>query len=99
MSEYRLSENALRDLDQIVEHAEGMEASPRKLLNAIRARCSALTRMPESGRSRVDLGPGLRSGLANGYLIIYVIEGDDIVIARILHGRRNIRAIFRKKKC
>jgi len=93
--EYRLSEKALRDLDQIVEHLTSMEASPRKLLVAIRARCSALARMPESGRSREDLSPGLRSGLVKGYLIFYLIEGDDMAIARILHGRRDHESIFR----
>jgi len=96
MSEYRLSDTAILDLAQIVEYLQSIDASPRGLLKAIEARCPALARMPESGRSRESFSPGLRTGLVKGYLAFYRIEGDDIQILRILHGRREIKSIFRE---
>jgi len=50
--------------------------------------------MPGTGRSRTDLGPTLRSVAVGDYLIIYrPIEGG-IEIVRVLHGRRDINALF-----
>jgi hypothetical protein len=41
-----------------------------------------------------DLRPGLRSCPVGDYVIIYRIDGEDVVILRVLRGSRNIAALF-----
>lgn len=38
--------------------------------------------------------PGLRSFPAGDYVIIYRIDGEGVVILRVLRGSRNIAALF-----
>jgi toxin ParE1/3/4 len=54
-----------------------------------------LARHPHIGRPRdEDLRPGLRSFTVGKYLIFYRVEGEDVLILRVLHGRRDIESIF-----
>jgi toxin ParE1/3/4 len=50
--------------------------------------------MPMLGRSRDELLPGLRSLVVKKYVVFYRIEGDVLIIARIIHGARDLEAIF-----
>ncbi|MCW5725783.1 MAG: type II toxin-antitoxin system RelE/ParE family toxin [Maricaulaceae bacterium] len=49
-----------------------------------------LAQFPEAGRERPELGPGLRSFPAGNYLIFYRMQADHIIVARVLHGMRDI---------
>jgi plasmid stabilization system protein ParE len=40
------------------------------------------------------LRPGLRSFPVGDYIVIYRTNGEDVVILRVLHGSRNIAALF-----
>jgi toxin ParE1/3/4 len=54
-----------------------------------------LARHPHLGRSRDDdLRPSLRSFPVASYVIIYRVEGEDVLILRVLRGSRNIPALF-----
>ena len=53
-----------------------------------------LARHPYLGRKRDDLRPGLRSVAVGSYVVIYRIEGKDVQILHVLHGRRDIRSIL-----
>jgi plasmid stabilization system protein ParE len=47
------------------------------------------------GRARdVDLRHGLRSFPVGESVIVYRIEGEDVLILRVLRGSRNIEALF-----
>jgi len=37
---------------------------------------------------------GLRSYPAAGYVIIYTIDGADVVVLHVLHGRRDIEGLI-----
>ena len=50
--------------------------------------------MPEVGRQRPDLAPNLRSLPAGNYVIFYRPIPDGIQLIRVLHGARDIPAIF-----
>jgi toxin ParE1/3/4 len=54
-----------------------------------------IARYPQLGRKRDELRPGLRSYPAENYLILYRIEGPDVLIVHVLHGRRDIEALIR----
>ena len=46
------------------------------------------------GAAREQLAEGLRAIPYRDYVIYYFAESDALVIARVLHGARDARAIF-----
>ena len=50
--------------------------------------------MPEMGRSREELAPGLRSVTAGNYLLFYQPIDDGILVIRVAHGSRDLPALF-----
>jgi plasmid stabilization system protein ParE len=58
----------------------------------------SIQRTPFIGRSRSeDLKEGLRSLPARKYLIIYRVDEVAVYIIRVLHGGRDVHAIFREE--
>ena len=47
------------------------------------------------GRRDEDLRPGLRSFPVGEYVIIYRLEGEDVLILHVLRGSRDIEALLR----
>jgi len=50
--------------------------------------------MPEMGRVREELGPGLQSLNAGNYLISYRPVDDGIHVIRIARGSRDLPSLF-----
>ena len=47
------------------------------------------------GRARdEDLGPGCRTVMVGEYAIVYSVEDDDVLILRVVHGRRDLKDLF-----
>ena len=53
-----------------------------------------LSDWPQSGRSRDAIIPGMRSIVAAPHVIFYRVLDDAVQIVRVLHGHRDIEAIF-----
>ena len=53
-----------------------------------------LPRFPNLGRARDELLPGLRSHPVGQHVVFYRVTDDEIIISRIIHGRRDIDAVF-----
>ena len=90
------SPEAEQDLFDIYQYLEG-EASARtaeEYLRKIRLTCERIRTRPLSGRTRNELMPGLRSVLVLPYVVFYRAAGSAVEIARVLHGRRDLDAIF-----
>lgn len=67
------------------------DASPHaadRLIDAIVERFDLLSDQPHLGRLRPEFGEGIRSFLAETY-VIYYQPAADVRIARVLHGRRD----------
>ena len=93
---YRLSAIAEEDLDEIWSYV-AEEASPTtadRHIDDIIDRFHLLAEQPGMGRARPEFGPGVRSFAVENYVIYYRHEGDDVLIARILHGRRDQIAVW-----
>lgn len=60
----------------------------------IYARANALERFPFTGRKREELVVGIRSVLVRPYVIFYRVTDVDVGVVRVLHGRRDLDAIF-----
>lgn len=48
----------------------------------------------DDGRSREELAPGLRSLAFGRYVVFYMPLPDGIDVVRVLHGSRDIDALF-----
>ncbi len=92
---YRLSVVAFRDLQEIETYiATDSPAAADKVIDSIESTCGMLAREPYAGRKRPELDPRLRSFVVGQYVIFYAEQNASIDIIRILHGRRDIEAIF-----
>jgi len=54
-----------------------------------------LSQHPHLGRRRDDLRAGLRSVTVDNYIIIYRVEGSNVRILHVVHGRRDIKSVIR----
>ena len=92
---YRLSALAEQDLQEMWSYV-AEDASPDtadRLIDAIIERSELLAEKPRMGRLRPEFGPGVRSFTVESYVIYYRDEGE-LLVARILHGRRDQAAAW-----
>ena len=92
---YRLSPLAERDLDEIWSYVAEDASVTRadRLIDAIVDRFELLAEQPRMGRNRPEFGEGIRSFVVESY-VIYYRHAADILIARVLHGRRDQAAAW-----
>ena len=83
------------DLDEIWLYiAQDNPANADRFLDRLQERCLALADFPQMGTSRNDLKTGLRCHPWERYLIFYFPIEDGVDIVRVLHGARDLDAIF-----
>lgn len=70
----------------------------RSFVDELEARCAGLIEYPDTGRSRPELAPHLRSKPHGHYLIFYTPGPEVVRIERILHGARDVEAEFGGEK-
>ena len=56
--------------------------------------CNTLAAIPEMGRARDELLPGLRSLPHRGYIIFYRIGHQKLEIVRVLNGCMDVDSMF-----
>jgi toxin ParE1/3/4 len=67
-----------------------------RFIDSISDRFFLLAGHPNIGRARdKDLRSGLRTFPVGEYIIVYRIQGEDVLILRVLRGSRNLDALFR----
>jgi toxin ParE1/3/4 len=95
---HRIAPRAESDLDDIwyyVAKESGSIEIANRLIDSITDRFFLLASFPYMGRSRdEDFGRGSRSFAVGDYVIIYGVDGHDVFILRVAHGRRDIDALF-----
>ena len=92
---YRLSALAEQDLDEIWSYV-AKDAGPTtadRLIDAIIERFELLAKQPRIGRLRPEFGVGVRSFTVENH-VIYYRHDRDVLIARVLHGRRDQAAAW-----
>ena len=95
---HRVSPQAVADLNGIwyyvAEESASIETASH-LIDSITDRFFLLSRHPHLGRSRdEDLGTSLRTFPVGEYLIVYCIEDGNVLVLRVVHGRRDLEALF-----
>ena len=97
MGRFLLTREAEDDIDAIGGYiSAGSERAAERVVAAIYAAFDRLADMPGIGHTRSDL---TRSDVRfwpvrRRYLVVYVVEPDAIVIARVLDGHRDVAAIL-----
>jgi toxin ParE1/3/4 len=95
---HRVSLRAEADPDEIwlyiARESGSMEVANRQI-DSLTDRFSLLARFPHAGRSRErEFGVGMRSFPAGEYVIVYCVDGSDVSILRVVHGKRDFEANF-----
>ncbi len=95
---HRRTTQADSDLDDIWNYVASKSGSldiADRFIDSLTDRFFLLASHPNIGRARdEDLRPGLRSFPVGGYVIIYRVQDEDVLILRVLRGSRNIEALF-----
>ncbi|MBX3529837.1 MAG: type II toxin-antitoxin system RelE/ParE family toxin [Rhizobiaceae bacterium] len=87
--------SARGDLREIGDYiAADNRPAAKRMVAALQERARRLVDAPRLGKLRPDLQPGLRSIPFRNYVILYRVEDAAIRIERIIHGARDIDAVF-----
>ena len=82
---------AVRDLHAIWDFiAQDNDAAADRLLRLFDEKLRILSDTPGIGKSREDLGPGLRSFTVGENVLFNQAKAGGILLVAALHGRRNI---------
>ena len=92
---YQLTDQADQDLLEAAYYIglDSLEAADRWIERIHRA-LERLAQFPLMGRERSELAPHLRSFPAGSHVIFYRPLDDGVEIIRVLHGARDIDAMF-----
>jgi toxin ParE1/3/4 len=95
---HRLAPQAESDLDDIwlyVAKQSGSAETADRLIDSITERIWLLAQFPHLGRGRDhDLRPGLRTFPVVNYVIVYRVEGEDVLVLRVLRGGRDVEGLL-----
>jgi toxin ParE1/3/4 len=97
---HRVAGDVEVDLDDIWLYAAtesgNMDVATR-LVESITERFLVLASFPFAGRARDrDFGVGMRGFPVGEYLIVYCVDGEDVLILRVVHGKRDLEDLFRR---
>jgi toxin ParE1/3/4 len=77
--------------------AEDSVAAADRLTDSFDEKLKMLAEAPGLGTKRDELLPGLRSFPVGSYLLFYREVSGGIEVARIVHGARDLRRLFRSR--
>lgn len=91
MTRFDLTQAARSDLAGIERYGEANwgRARARAYIDALWAQLVLLAARPAIGRSRTEVGPGLRSFPFESHVIFYEMVEPGILVIRILHMRQD----------
>jgi toxin ParE1/3/4 len=86
------SPDAVADLQDIGDYiATDNPDRARSFIEELCARAERTGGAPEAYPARDDVAPGLRMAVHGRYVILFRIRDDQVEVARILHGARDLR--------
>jgi len=98
MNRFRLSSRAEIDLREIHRYiARDNPSAAGRLVDELFDLFHLLGRSPEIGQARPELRPNLRSISHGNYVVFFYSMNDGAKIAAVVHGARDIDALFRSE--
>lgn len=99
MGRVRQTATARRDVREIWDYiARDNPDAADRLVRSFNETLGRISDQPGIGRTREDLSPRLHSFPVGNYLLFYRAASDGIELIRVLHGRRDIPAIFARRR-
>lgn len=95
---YTLSLRARRDIDRMALELARIrgQTSTDRMLDRLQITFDMLGDHPMAGRDRSDdLGSGRRSSVSDLCIVVHRAFGHDVLIERVIDGRRHYPALFR----
>ena len=92
LKSFLLSKDADADLDDIFDYTEAEHGFNQavKYLSDLDNLFGQLVKNPNLGKERKEIKKGIYSIVEQEHIIFYEIRVEYILIARVLHGRRDI---------
>ena len=91
----RITPAAETDLAEIWAYiAEDSPTAATAFIEQIEGKFEPLLAFPGIGTPRDQLAPGLRALPTKAYVIYYVADDEAVTIVRVVHGARDVRALF-----
>ena len=95
MARLTITESARADLREIRAFiAQDKPGAARRVVERLRTQARKLAATPGIGRSRKDLRPDLLSFPVGRHVLFYRPQPDGIVLVRVIHGARDLPALF-----
>jgi toxin ParE1/3/4 len=95
MASVAFSPKSRQDLLDIGDHiAKDSRANARRFVTKLVDQCQRIGVAPLAYTGREDLAPGLRMAPMGRYVVFFRVLGDMVRIERVLHGARDLPAIF-----
>ena len=95
MARLTITESARADLREIRAYiAKDNPGAARRVVERLRTQARKLAETPGIGRSRKDLRPDLFSFPVGRHVLFYRPQPDGIVLVRVIHGARDLPALF-----
>lgn len=86
---------AEEDLEEIGDYiAADNPARAVSFVGEIREHCAKIALSPLAYAARPELGEGIRACSHKRYLIVFKPSEEEVLIVRILHGARDLPALF-----
>ena len=96
---YRLARLADRDLEDIWDSiAADAPSRAERFVDTLHSKFRSLARHPYLGQACEELAPALRFYPVRKYVIFYRPLEDGIEIVRVIHGARDIAALFPRRE-
>lgn len=74
--------------------AKDSRANARRFVGKLMAQCERIGQSPLAYTGRENLAPGLRMAPMGSYVIFFRVLGDVVRIESVLHGARDLLAMF-----
>jgi toxin ParE1/3/4 len=95
MARLTITAHAGGDLREIHSHiAKDNPAAGRRVVERLRGQARKLAETPGMGRRREDLRPDLFSFPVGKHVLFYRPQPGGIVLVRVIHGSRDLPALF-----
>jgi toxin ParE1/3/4 len=89
------SPKSRQDLLDIGDYiAKDSRANARRFVGKLVEQCQRIGTAPLAYAGRADLAPGLRMAPIGHYVVFFRVLGNMVRIERVLHGARDLPAIF-----
>jgi toxin ParE1/3/4 len=93
---HRLAPEAESDLEEVWLHIasnSSVETADR-FVDSLTDRFLLLAAHPYAGRRRDDLVQDIRLFPVGDYVVLYFVVNSDVLITRVVHGSRDLEALF-----